>query len=336
MVMKKLKVGIIGLGVGEKHIEGYEKHIECEVVSLCDFNDEKYNYARLKYPDKKIVKNSDEILEDKEINVVSIASYDNYHYKQMVKAIKNDKHIFIEKPLCLYKEEAEHIKILLKEKQHLHLSSNLILRMCPRFKLLKKMILDGQLGQIYYVEGDYNYGRLHKITDGWRGKIDFYSGVYGGGIHIVDLILWLTGDTVVEVAAYGNNISSKNSDFRFNDMVVSILKFESGLVAKISVNLGCIFPHFHKLDIYGTKSTFINGMKEGYLYKSCSPDNKVENITEAYPGIHKGDLLYNFIDSILYNTKQIVTEEDIFRSMSVCFAIEKASVQSGNINVTYI
>ena len=37
--MTKLRVGIIGLGVGESHIQGYEKHPSCEVVKICDFNE---------------------------------------------------------------------------------------------------------------------------------------------------------------------------------------------------------------------------------------------------------------------------------------------------------
>ncbi|MFC1909216.1 Gfo/Idh/MocA family protein, partial [Chloroflexota bacterium] len=227
--MKRLKAGIIGLGVGEKHAAGYHNHSGCEVAALCDFSEEKLEAVRDKYPDARLTTQADEVLSDPEINIVSIASYDNYHHEQIVKAINNDKHIFVEKPLCLYEVEAVEIKQLLQEKPHLKLSSNLILRMSPRFRMLKQMIADGELGQLFYVEGDYNYGRLHKITEGWRGKIDFYSVVYGGGVHVIDLLLWLTGDRVIEVAAYGNNLASSGTSFRYNDMVVSILKFESGM-----------------------------------------------------------------------------------------------------------
>jgi len=180
--MEKYNVGIIGLGVGEKHIKGYQSHQSCEVVALCDFSEEKIRSVKRKYPFLKIVKDADEILLDEGINIVSIASYDNYHYEQIIKAIHNEKHVFVEKPLCLYKKEAVEIRKLLQSKPHLKLSSNLILRESPRFKLLKKMIQGGEFGNVFYVEGDYNYGRLHKLTDGWRGKIDFYSIVYGGGV----------------------------------------------------------------------------------------------------------------------------------------------------------
>ena len=82
---KTIKAGIIGLGVGEKHIDGYLKHPKCEVVGLCDFSEEKIRKCKEKYPNMKLTKNADDILLDSEVDVVSIASYDNYHYEQIIK-----------------------------------------------------------------------------------------------------------------------------------------------------------------------------------------------------------------------------------------------------------
>lgn len=332
--MKRLKAGIIGLGVGTEHITGYQSHPNCEVVALCDFSAEKLNMAKAKYPNCKFTDRANDILTDPEIDVVSIASYDNYHYEQVVEAIVNKKHVFVEKPLCLYEKEAHHIRSLLQANPELKLSSNLILRMSPRFRYLKKMIAEGSFGALYYVEGDYNYGRLHKITQGWRGKIDFYSVVYGGGIHIIDLLFWLTNDLIVEVAAYGNNISSKDS-FRYNDIVVCILKFKTGIVGKVSVNYGCVYPHFHPLSIYGTKLTFVNGLRQGLLFSSRDPLKNPQQIQAPYPGMHKGDLIYSLIDSILNGSDAEITEKDVFNAMSVCFAIEKAVHQSSCVAVEY-
>ena len=46
-------------------------------------------------------------------------------------------------------------------------------------------------GNILYGRGNYNYGRLKKINNGWKEKIPFYSVTYGGGIHMIDLITWM-------------------------------------------------------------------------------------------------------------------------------------------------
>ncbi|HIJ70280.1 MAG TPA: Gfo/Idh/MocA family oxidoreductase [Planctomycetes bacterium] len=334
--MKKLRVGIIGMGVGEQHIAGFQNHPACEVAALCDFSAQKREMVRSKYPDMSVYENDEAILANPDIDIVSVASYDNYHYSQTAAAIRNNKHVFVEKPLCLYAKEARRIRSLLRERPDLKLSSNLILRKSERFIRLKKMIDEGRLGCLYCVEGDYNYGRLQKITEGWRGRIDFYSVVYGGAVHIVDLLLWLTGSRVVEVSAYGNNISTRDSQFKYFDTVVSILRFENDITGKVTSNYSCVCPHFHNLAIYGTKGTFVNGRETAKLFCSRDPQAGFEKIDAPYPGVHKGDLIYSFVDSIVNGSGADVTIEDIFKVMSVCFAIEKACQKGGAAEVEYI
>ncbi len=335
-IFKKLRVGVIGLGVGEQHIKGYQSHPNCEVVVLCDIDEEKQKMAREKYPQIKIVASADEILTDPHIDVVSIATYDDVHYEQVVKALEHNKHVFIEKPLCQYVEHACDIRVHLRARPHLKISSNLVLRKSPRFLEIQKLIVQGAFGNIFYVEADYNYGRLEKIVNGWRGKIEGYSGVFGGGVHIVDLLMWFTDDVIEEVSAYGNAIASYGSGFRNNDMVVSILKFKSGMIGKVAVNLGSVHPHFHPVALYGTKATFVNGLRHGVLYESRDPMIPPREIITEYPGA-SGDLLIpSFIDAILGKSEPIVTEDDVFRAMSVCFAIEKAHREKSPVQVEYI
>lgn len=332
----KLKAGIIGLGVGEAHITGYEEHPDCQVVAVCDLDSEKLNDASQKYPKLRFTTRADEILRDPDIDVVSIASYDHFHHEQIVKALEHRKHVFVEKPLCLHPKEAEHIRSFLRKDPSLKLSSNLILRRSPRFQKLKEMIDSGKFGELFYVEGDYHYGRLHKITEGWRGDLDFYSVVYGGGVHMVDLLLWLTGETIEEVTAYGNQIASKGSKFRYNDCVASLLKFRSGLIGKVTVDFGGVLPHFHALNLYGTQATFMNDFDQGRFFDSRDPKASFQAIREAYPGVKKGDLLYRFIDSIVKGSEPDVSTEDVFRAMSVCFAVEESVKQNTPVKVHYI
>ena len=65
------------------------------------------------------------------------------------------------------------------------MTTNTILRTSKRFMEIKNKIKEGFFGDIYYLEMDYNYGRLKKITDGWRGKIKNYSVVLGGAYTLL-------------------------------------------------------------------------------------------------------------------------------------------------------
>ena len=331
-----LRVGIIGLGVGEQHIAGYHSHPHCQVVALCDIDREKRQQAQAKYPRMKVTPEARELLEDPRLDIISIASYDNYHFEQAVQAIANDKHLFVEKPLCLYREQAHQLRLALERKKSIRLSSNLILRRSPRFRELQSMIAAGELGELNYIEAAYNYGRLWKITDGWRGRLDYYSITCGGGVHLIDLMLWLTGTTISEVFAYGNNIATRNSRFKYNDVVVAIAKFASGLTGKITSNFSCVLPHFHELVVYGTRATFVNAPDNARLYRSRDPAIAPEPISTAYHPEHKGALLYSFIEAILGRGQAEVTSEDVFRSMSVCFAVEQAMHTGQPVAVEYL
>ncbi|MBL4654259.1 MAG: Gfo/Idh/MocA family oxidoreductase [Bacteroidia bacterium] len=327
---------MIGLGVGEAHIEGFNKHPECEVIAICDFSTDTLENIGQKYNGVLKTRNAEELLENTNIDIISIASYDNYHAEQIVKAFENNKHVFVEKPLCLHEAEAIKIRATSNNHKHLKLSSNLILRKCPRFIKVKNDIENDLLGKIYYVEGAYNYGKLSKITDGWRGKLDFYSVTYGGGVHIIDLFLWLTKSKVKEVYAIGNKICTANTDFKYCDLVLSTLTFDNGAIGKLSCNFGCVHPHFHELKIYGTKGTFLNETSNGIYFKTKNELNEPEIINESYPGIHKGDLIYSFVESILNDLEPEVNKGHIFDAMSVAFAIEESLKLNKTIKVNYL
>lgn len=332
---KPLKVGIIGLGVGQAHAEAYQKNPASEVVALCDLATEKQDWARSHYPQAHVTAAATDILTDPGIDVVSICSYDDIHYEQIMLAIEHDKHIFVEKPLCLKATHARDIRQALIKKSHLKVSSNLILRKCPRFIALHNKICYGEFGDLFSIEGDYNYGRLWKVTEGWRGKLDLYSIVLGGGVHIIDLFLWLTDSRVTEVCAYGNRIASSGTQFRYPDLVSAIMKFENGMIGKMTVNYGCVQPHFHNLAVYGTGATFVNDLEYGKYYTSRDAQVPFEKMSEAYPGVHKGDLLDDFVDAIGNDREPQITQKDIFDTISICLAIEK-SIDQGPVDVDYI
>ncbi len=334
--MEKLRAGIIGLGVGEAHIEGYREHPDCDVVAVCDFQKAPREKVKSKYTGLDIEEDSKKILERSDIDVVSIASYDDHHYEQIISALEHDKHIFVEKPICLTREHAIKIRQRLNKKPHLRLSSNLIMRRYPRFMELKRMIESNEMGKIFSIEGDYNYGRLEKITSGWRSEIDFYSIVCGGGVHIIDLFLWLQESKILEVMAYGNKITTENSAFKFNDFVNCLFKFNNGMIGKMSVNFGCVYPHFHRFSVYGTKQTFTHEPQGAFVYETRDPEQKPKKINLAYPGVKKGHLLYDFIESIQNNSKPIVSIDEVFNSMSVCFSIEESMKTQKPVVVDYL
>jgi len=329
----KLRVGIIGLGVGERHIRAFEAHDECEVTVLCDFDRAKLEDVSSRHPGRLITESAEEVLASPDLDIVSIATYDDAHYEQCKAAIAAGKHIFVEKPLCLRPEHARELWGLLQANPEIRLSSNHVLRVSSRFQELKSRLQSGEFGNLYYMEGDYQYGRLHKIVEGWRGQIPSYSVVCGGAIHVIDLLLWLTGEEVVEVTAYGNQIASQDTQFRYNDLVTALLKMKSGVVAKVSANFGCQRPHFHALEVYGTRKAFINRADAAEVWDSTEKDAPPSLMETPYRDYQKPELIGSFLDWILGKGQPIVPPEDVFRAVGICFAIEEAVATGSPVRV---
>lgn len=331
--MKPLNAGIIGLGVGERHIAGYEAHSGCKVTALCDQSRGKLAEVAKRHPGRRLTTRAADILRDPDIQVVSIASYDNFHKEQVCEAVRRGKHVFVEKPLCLDRREAAAIRKALDARPRVRMSSNLILRMSPRFIDLKARVRRGDLGAIYYSEGDYNYGRIHKITEGWRGRIPYYSVMCGGGVHMIDTLLWTLGTEVEEVSAYGTRIATRGTRFKHPDCVSALLKLKKHGIAKVVSNYSCVYPHHHLVSLYGTRGTFTNGLEGGRVITSRDPKARPETLKTAYPGSAKGDLIPSFVRSILGEGRAGVDAEDIFRVMSVCFAADESVAKGRPVKV---
>ena len=222
--------------------------------------------------------------------------------------------------MCQFKWQLNAIEKKLKEKK-LILYSNLILRKSKLFIDLKKKIAQNFFGKIFHIEADYNYGRVHKIkSNAWRSQIPFYSVTQGGGIHLVDLILWLIKKKPKSVFTYSNNIVSKNFKFRYPDNILTILKLENNITIKISVKFGSINKHHHNLSIYGTKRTFEN-LITGPIFHHNSIDLP-EKINKKYKTYKKFDLIDSFIKCIRDRKKY--NFDQFKNSLNLCFAIDRS------------
>ena len=113
----KIKAAIIGMGVGQKHFDAIENYKGSKVEIICEKNKKKLSQLKKSFPNKIITSNENKIFNNKEINLVSIASYDNYHFKQILKSIYSNKNIIVEKPMCLNLLQLKKIYSLLKKKK---------------------------------------------------------------------------------------------------------------------------------------------------------------------------------------------------------------------------
>jgi predicted dehydrogenase len=335
----RLGVGIIGLGVGEQHARAFSAHPDCRVAALCDMDGARLNDVARQYPGAACYSRAEDLIIDPAVEIVSIASNDDHHSAQIIRALRLGKHVFAEKPLCLNRHELREIVSVWREARGPRLTTNTVLRRSPRFQWLKHAITAGHLGTVFCIEGDYVYGRLPKLTSGWRGAIPGYSVMLGGGIHIVDLALWLSNARPAQVTAYGSALGSSHTKFRGNDLVLALLQFENGLIAKIGANFASVYPHFHRLVVHGTEATFENlppaVSPSARLWQARDGGPPPSAVEAAYPGVGKGDLVPAFVEAILGRGIPDVREEEAFACVATCLAIDQSLAQGRAVEVVY-
>ena len=102
-----LKAAVIGLGVGTRHINAYNEHSHCKVDIVCDFEQDTLDKISEVMPSLRTTKYADDVINDPNVNLLSIASYDHHHAEQIVHALEHGKHVFVEKPLCMNRKELD-------------------------------------------------------------------------------------------------------------------------------------------------------------------------------------------------------------------------------------
>mgnify|MGYP000145869540 CR=1 FL=1 len=184
--------------------------------------------------------------------------------------------------------------------------------------------------------GDYLYGRLHKITGGWRRDVKDYSVNQGGAIHMIDLMLWTTGQRPETVSAVGNRICSGDSGFQYNDFCSSTLTFPGGMVGRITANYGCVHRHQHVMRVFGTEGTFIYDDAGARLHESRDPLTRPASIDASPLPAGKGDLIPGFVASVLSGSDFSFETQSIFDGISVAIACDRAAASGLPEKVEYV
>jgi len=179
-----------------------------------------------KYKISKSSSSFAEVLEDDEVDTVIITTRHNLHASQIIQSLNSNKHVFVEKPLCLTKEELDAIQNTY-EQNNLSLTVGYNRRFAKLTQELKSVITGDAMTSIITVNaGDIPLSH-------WTQDFDVGGGrVIGELCHFVDLLIYLHCDTVYEVFM---------AEGQTNDCVTVILKFYNGSTGTIHY-----FPNGHK------------------------------------------------------------------------------------------
>jgi len=193
----KIGIGIIGFGgiAQAAHAPGYRKlPDECEIVAVADIEPKRLEEAKGdKWKIARAVEDYQKLLEMPEVDAVSVCTPNYVHMRPTLDAFAAGKHVLCEKPMAMNAEEGKRMVAAARDAgKNLQIGYNW--RFAAGAQSLRRAVLDGKLGDIYYARAQ---ALRRRGVPGWGVFTDKEK--QGGGplidigVHITDLTLWLMG-----------------------------------------------------------------------------------------------------------------------------------------------
>ena len=231
-------VGLAGVGYWGKNILR-NLHELGVLRALCDTDQTLLDEYRQKYQPITIIKSFKDILADKAIKAVAIATPSNLHYKLTKAALESDKDVFVEKPLALTLQEGQDLVELARKRGRILMIGH-ILHYHPAVIKLKELIKEGKLGKIQYIHSNrLNIGKLRTEE----------NILWSFAPHDVSVILGLLEEEPVRLTAFGGDYLSDG----VYDVTLTTLEFSNQVKAHIFVSWLHPFKE-QKLIVVGSKA----------------------------------------------------------------------------------
>jgi predicted dehydrogenase len=168
---EKLNIGIIGCGgMANSHMRALlemKQSDNVEIASICDIYTKRLDQAK-ELTGARAFKNYQEILEDKGIDYVLIATPEHWHYQMTLDAIGAGKHIYVEKPMTHTIEQSRDISEKIAA-SGLKLQVGVQGMSDDSYETAHKMIQEGALGKVVMAHIDYS---RNYADDYWRNEPD--------------------------------------------------------------------------------------------------------------------------------------------------------------------
>lgn len=195
--MSKLKVAVIGCGniANSAHIPAYMKSPNAEIKYFCDIIPERAQAAVEKYGCGTAVTDYHDILNDAELDAVSVCTHNDFHSIISIDFLKAGKHVLCEKPAARILSEALEMQRVAHETGKI-----LNIGVCNRFntyvRKIRELIESGELGEVYHVYASF---REHRSIPGLGGDFTTKASSGGGalidwGVHFLDLVMYCCSD----------------------------------------------------------------------------------------------------------------------------------------------
>lgn len=258
----KVRVAVVGLGwSGMQHLKGYTADPQSEVIAVCDLDKARVDKiaARRKIPNTYT--NHLEMLENKDIDAVSVCLPNFLHAPISIDALNAGKHVLCEKPPARSASEAKAMAdaALRNDKTLMYA---LVQRFDRSTQRLKQLIQEGKLGDVYL--GKAGYVRRRGIPIGEASWFVDRERAGGGslidiGVHALDCIWWLMNSPrPMEVMgtsySHFKHLVPDDMKYDVDDATFAQIRLENGATIILETTWALNLPSDKYIKIAGTKA----------------------------------------------------------------------------------
>ena len=293
-------------------VEGVTLH------GVCDLLPEKRERALKEHPGIKTYSHIDEVLADKDVDVVSVVVPHNIHAKLAIQVMNAGKHAITDKAICLTVKDLYEM-MAVRDKNSVLLSTFHNRRWDPEFITIQKLVNENTIGRLYHI--DIN------ITDwgmpgGWRKDRPQMGGwMFDWGAHNVDQILLLAKSKPTHVYAF-DHYRMENS-CSVEDFVECHITFDNGITATSLVSYISYMnkPRYQVIGEFG-------GLEQKQWEQPITMRTKVGGImSDVSVPLQRGDwtsFYENIRDTILGKTELAVKPEQLLPQIAISEAAYKS------------
>ena len=274
----KIKWGVIGCGgiADRRTLPGMMLCENAELIAVMDANKEAADRCKEKYNAKYAFDNIEELLSLDEIEAVYIASPVFCHKEQAMAAADAQKHILIEKPVGITASEAKEIAEYCKNKG-VKLGVGFMMRFHAYHQKMRELVKSGKIGEIVSARAQLTCW-YPEMENCWRQDIKLSGGgaMMDMGVHCVDLIRYITGLEVTEVAGLSGN---QVFNYSVEDAGCVVFRLSNGATAYVDANFNIPDAAAKcKIEFYGTKGSIfaqgtISQVEGGEIEVLCIDDS---------------------------------------------------------------
>ncbi len=285
--MGRHKAGLIGLGyiANYFHLPAWQKIRGCDLVAVCDADRNKLAAAGKKYGIKGLYADYRKLLENDEVDIVTVATPNSFHYRHTIDALNMGKHVIVEKPFAVtYRQAVDMIACARRNKRLLMCAQHNRFR--PETASLYNAIRSGKLGNIYYAKATVLSARgvpsqLHYTESARKGG----GPLYDSGSHLLDLAWWFMGcpkPSSVYAHKWRELAQAKGvqdplfrRNYRSEDLCVAQVRFENGAVIFLEASYLINQPgDIIQCTLFGTKA--------GASWPAATVSREVKGKIETY------------------------------------------------------